>query len=46
MNSFLLNFAELFLEKIGVELETLSEDQAEYIGVAVKGPYKPEYYRY
>lgn len=38
--------ASLHLEKIGVELETLSEDQAEYIGVTVDGPYKPEHYRY
>jgi adenosylhomocysteinase len=38
--------AKLHLEKIGVELEELSQDQAEYIGVTVEGPYKPEYYRY
>jgi adenosylhomocysteinase len=38
--------ARLHLAKIGVELETLSEDQAEYINVKVDGPYKPEYYRY
>ncbi len=38
--------ARLHLEKIGVELETLRPDQAEYIGVKVDGPYKPEYYRY
>ena len=38
--------AQLHLEKIGVELETLSEDQAKYIGVTVDGPYKPEHYRY
>jgi len=38
--------AHLHLAKIGVVLETLSEDQAEYIGVTVKGPYKPEHYRY
>lgn len=38
--------AALHLNKIGVELETLSEDQAEYIGVTVEGPFKPEYYRY
>ena len=38
--------ARLHLEKIGVELETLREDQAKYIGVTVEGPYKPEYYRY
>jgi adenosylhomocysteinase len=38
--------AMLHLEKLGVELETLSQDQAQYIGVEVKGPFKPEYYRY
>ncbi len=38
--------ARFHLEKIGVELETLSEDQASYIGVKVEGPYKPEHYRY
>ena len=38
--------ARLHLEKIGVELESLRPDQAEYIGVKVEGPYKPEYYRY
>jgi adenosylhomocysteinase len=38
--------AELHLAKIGVELEELSQDQADYIGVPQKGPYKPEYYRY
>ena len=38
--------ARLHLAKIGVELETLREDQAKYIGVEVQGPYKPEYYRY
>lgn len=38
--------ARLHLAKIGVELETLSDDQAKYIGVTVEGPYKPEYYRY
>ena len=38
--------AALHLAKIGVELETLSPDQAKYIGVTVEGPYKPEYYRY
>ena len=38
--------ARLHLAKIGVELETLRSDQAEYIGVTVEGPYKPEYYRY
>ncbi|MDX5427727.1 MAG: adenosylhomocysteinase, partial [Bacteroidota bacterium] len=38
--------AELHLAKIGVELEELNEDQAAYIGVEVKGPFKPDYYRY
>jgi adenosylhomocysteinase len=38
--------AKLHLAKIGVELEELRKDQAEYIGVTVEGPYKPEYYRY
>lgn len=38
--------AALHLAKLGVELETLSSEQAEYIGVNVEGPYKPEYYRY
>lgn len=38
--------AALHLSKIGVELETLSKDQAEYIGVTPQGPFKPEYYRY
>ncbi len=38
--------ARLHLTKIGVELEELRKDQADYIGVKVEGPYKPEYYRY
>lgn len=38
--------AKLHLEKIGVELETLTEEQAKYIGVTVDGPFKPDYYRY
>ena len=38
--------ARLHLAKLGVELEDLSQDQADYISVPVKGPYKPEYYRY
>ena len=38
--------AALHLDHLGVELESLSSEQAEYIGVTVKGPYKPEYYRY
>ena len=38
--------ARLHLDKIDVELETLSEDQAKYIGINKNGPYKPDYYRY
>jgi adenosylhomocysteinase len=38
--------ARLHLAKIGVELEELDQHQADYIGVAVNGPFKPEYYRY
>jgi len=38
--------ARLHLSKVGVELDTLSDDQADYIGVNVAGPFKPEYYRY
>jgi adenosylhomocysteinase len=38
--------ALLHLEHLGVELENLSKDQANYIGVTVEGPFKPEYYRY
>lgn len=38
--------AALHLAKLGVELDTLSGDQAEYIGVTPQGPFKPEYYRY
>ncbi len=38
--------AALHLEKIGVKLTKLSSQQADYIGVAQKGPYKPEHYRY
>lgn len=38
--------AMLHLEKIGVELTELTEDQAKYIGVKVEGPYKSEHYRY
>ena len=38
--------AYLHLAKIGVELETLSKYQADYIGVKVEGPFKPEHYRY
>ena len=38
--------AALHLDKLGVELTELREDQAAYIGVGVKGPFKPEQYRY
>lgn len=38
--------AKLHLAKIGAELTELRKDQADYIGVKVEGPYKPEYYRY
>jgi adenosylhomocysteinase len=38
--------ARLHLEKLGVHLTTLSDEQAKYIGVDVHGPYKPEHYRY
>ena len=38
--------ARLHLKKIGANLTTLSKEQADYIGVNVEGPYKPEYYRY
>jgi len=38
--------ARLHLAKIGVKLTTLTPEQAEYIGVPVEGPYKPDHYRY
>jgi adenosylhomocysteinase len=38
--------ARLHLEKIGAKLTTLNRKQADYIGVPVEGPYKPESYRY
>lgn len=38
--------ARLHLEQIGVKLTTLKQNQADYIGVPVEGPYKPEHYRY
>ena len=38
--------ARLHLEKIGVKLTKLSEDQASYLGVKMEGPYKPSHYRY
>jgi adenosylhomocysteinase len=38
--------ARLHLDKIGAELDELTPEQAEYIGIPVNGPYKPDYYRY
>jgi len=38
--------ARLHLGKLGVKLTTLTQEQADYIGVSVEGPYKPEHYRY
>jgi adenosylhomocysteinase len=38
--------ARLHLEKLGVKLTALTEDQAAYLGIPVQGPYKPEHYRY
>jgi adenosylhomocysteinase len=38
--------ARLHLKKIGVDLDVLTKEQADYIGVKVEGPYKPDYYRY
>jgi adenosylhomocysteinase len=38
--------ARLHLEQLGVTLTKLSPEQAEYIGVPVEGPYKPDHYRY
>ncbi|WP_313218755.1 adenosylhomocysteinase, partial [Stenotrophomonas sp.] len=38
--------ARLHLEKIGVKLTTLTQEQADYIGVPVEGPFKPDHYRY
>jgi adenosylhomocysteinase len=38
--------ARLHLDHLGVRLTKLSQDQADYIGVPVDGPYKPEHYRY
>lgn len=38
--------ARLHLGKIGAKLTTLTEEQANYLGVSVQGPYKPEHYRY
>jgi len=38
--------ARLHLDKLGVKLSTLSQEQADYLGIPVEGPYKPEHYRY
>ncbi|PIR53808.1 adenosylhomocysteinase [Candidatus Peregrinibacteria bacterium CG10_big_fil_rev_8_21_14_0_10_42_8] len=38
--------ARLHLDKLGVKLTTLSQDQADYMGVPIEGPYKPDHYRY
>ncbi len=38
--------ARLHLEHLGVKLTVLSQKQADYIGVPVEGPYKPDHYRY
>jgi adenosylhomocysteinase len=38
--------ARLHLDKVGAKLTTLRPEQADYIGVSVEGPYKPEHYRY
>lgn len=40
------NVARLHLEKLGVKLTRLTKEQADYLGVNVDGPYKPDYYRY
>jgi|TARA_B100001964_G_C14199828_1_gene585219 adenosylhomocysteinase len=38
--------ARLHLEKLGISLTNLSKEQADYLNIPVKGPYKPEHYRY
>ncbi len=38
--------ARLHLDALGVRLTELTKEQAEYIGVPIEGPYKPDYYRY
>lgn len=38
--------ARLHLQKLGVDITEMTDEQAEYIGVAKDGPYKPEHYRY
>jgi len=38
--------ARLHLDQLGVKLTTLTNEQAEYLGVPIEGPYKPDHYRY
>ena len=38
--------ARLHLDALGVQLTELTEEQADYLGVPVEGPYKPDHYRY
>jgi adenosylhomocysteinase len=38
--------ARLHLDKLGVKLTKLTKEQADYLGIPVEGPYKPEFYRY
>jgi len=38
--------ARLHLDRLGVKLTKLSADQAEYLGISVDGPFKPDHYRY
>ena len=38
--------ARLDLEKLGVKLTTLTDEQSEYLGVPKEGPFKPDHYRY
>jgi adenosylhomocysteinase len=38
--------ARLHLDKLGISLTTLSKEQSDYLGIPIKGPYKPEHYRY
>ncbi|MCJ7582154.1 MAG: adenosylhomocysteinase, partial [Candidatus Aminicenantes bacterium] len=38
--------ARVHLGKLGAKLTTLTQEQADYLGYSIKGPYKPDYYRY
>ena len=38
--------ARLHLNKLGIEIDQLTPDQSEYLGVPIAGPYKPDHYRY